>query len=124
MKPGLKFSNGDPLTAKDVEFVVNRILKINDPNGPASLLANMKSVKATNDSTVVFTLVSPNDQTFPFVLGTSAGSDRRLQGLPGRQAARRFEGHRFRSVQAGAGYQKNSSPRWPRTPTTTATAAR
>ncbi len=73
MKPGLKFSNGDPLTAKDVEFSVNRILKINDPNGPASLLANMKSVKATDDSTVVFTLVNANDQTFPFVLGTSAG---------------------------------------------------
>ncbi len=73
MKPGLKFSNGDPLTAKDVQFSFERILKINDPNGPASLLANMKSVAATNDSTVVFTLVSPNDQTFPFVLGTSAG---------------------------------------------------
>lgn len=73
MKPGLKFSNGDPLTAKDVEFSFQRVLKINDPNGPASLLANMKSVKATNDSTVVFTLVTPNDQTFPFILGTSAG---------------------------------------------------
>ncbi len=73
MKPGLKFSNGDPLTAKDVEFTFQRVIKINDPNGPASLLANMKSVKATDDSTVVFTLISPNDQTFPFVLGTSAG---------------------------------------------------
>ena len=73
MKPGLKFSNGDPLTAKDVEFTFNRVIKINDPNGPASLLANMKSVKATDDTTVVFTLNTPNDQTFPFVLGTAAG---------------------------------------------------
>lgn len=73
MKPGLKFSNGDPLTAKDVAFTFNRINTINDPNGPASLIANMKSVKATDDSTVVFTLKNPNDQTWVYILGTSAG---------------------------------------------------
>ena len=73
MKPGNKFSNGDPLTAKDVAFSFNRINKINDPNGPASLLAGMKSVTAKDDSTVVFTLVNKNDQTWPFILGTSAG---------------------------------------------------
>lgn len=73
MKPGLKFSNGDPLTAKDAAFTFQRIVKINNPNGPASLLANMKSVSAPNDRTVVFKLKSPNDQTFPYVLGTSAG---------------------------------------------------
>lgn len=73
MKPNLKFSNGDPLTATDVAFTFNRIIKINSPNGPASLLANMASVKATDPKTVVFTLKHPNDQTFPFVLTTSAG---------------------------------------------------
>ena len=30
MKPGLKFSNGDPLTAKDVAFTFNRVITIND----------------------------------------------------------------------------------------------
>lgn len=73
LKDGLKFSNGDPLTANDVAFSYTRINKINDPNGPASLIANMASVKATNPTTVVFTLKNPNDQTWPFVLGTSAG---------------------------------------------------
>lgn len=73
MKPGLKFSNGDPLTAKDVAFSFQRVVKINNPNGPASLLGSMKSVAAPDDSTVVFTLKNPNDQTWPFVLGTSAG---------------------------------------------------
>ncbi|HZC70284.1 MAG TPA: ABC transporter substrate-binding protein [Jatrophihabitans sp.] len=73
LKPGLKFSNGDPLTAKDVAFSFQRIVTINNPNGPASLLGNMKSVKADGDSKVVFTLNNPNDQTWPFVLGTSAG---------------------------------------------------
>jgi peptide/nickel transport system substrate-binding protein len=73
MKPGLKFSNGDPLTADDVAFSYNRINKINDPNGPASLISNMASVKASDASTVVFTLKHANDQTWPYVLGTSAG---------------------------------------------------
>jgi peptide/nickel transport system substrate-binding protein len=73
LKPGLKFSNGDPLTSADVVFSFNRINKINDPNGPASLIGNMVSVAATDPSTVVFTLKNPNDQTWPFVLGTSAG---------------------------------------------------
>ncbi|SHG21538.1 peptide/nickel transport system substrate-binding protein [Jatrophihabitans endophyticus] len=73
LKSGLKFANGDPMTAKDVVFSFTRILKINDPNGPASLLGNMAKVAAKGDTTVVFTLKNPNDQTFPFVLGTSAG---------------------------------------------------
>ena len=73
LKPGLKFSNGDPLTATDVAFSFNRVVKINDPNGPASLLANMKSVVATDPTTVTFTLTTANDQTFPVVLGTAAG---------------------------------------------------
>jgi peptide/nickel transport system substrate-binding protein len=73
MKPGLKFSNGDPLTAKDVAFSFTRMVKINDPNGSWSLLGNMISAKAPSDSTVVFKLKNPNDQTWPYILGTSAG---------------------------------------------------
>ncbi|HEY7010978.1 MAG TPA: ABC transporter substrate-binding protein, partial [Jatrophihabitantaceae bacterium] len=52
MKPGLKFSNGDPLTAKDVAFSYTRMVKINDPNGSWSLLGNMVSATAPDDSTV------------------------------------------------------------------------
>lgn len=73
MKSGLKFVNGDPLTAKSAAFSYKRIKKINDPNGPATLLDNMKSVKAKGDKKVVFTLKSANDQTFPQILATSAG---------------------------------------------------
>ncbi len=72
MKPGLKFTNGHELTASDVAFSYQRVVAINDPNGPASLLYNMKSVAANGDK-VVFTLNTGNDQTFPFILGTSAG---------------------------------------------------
>ena len=73
MKQGLKFSNGDPLTANDVAYSFTRIVKINDPSGPASLLGNMVSATAPDANTVVFKLKNPNDQTWPFVLGTSAG---------------------------------------------------
>ncbi|KAA1380368.1 ABC transporter substrate-binding protein [Aeromicrobium fastidiosum] len=73
IKPGLTFANGNELTASDVAFSFNRIVTINDPSGPASLLGAMKSVEATDDSTVTFTLNAPNDQTFPQVLVTSAG---------------------------------------------------
>jgi peptide/nickel transport system substrate-binding protein len=73
LKPNQKFSNGDVMTSADVVFSFNRINKINDPNGPASLIGNMASVAAPDANTVVFTLKNPNDQTWPFVLGTSAG---------------------------------------------------
>lgn len=73
LKSGQKFSNGDTLTAADVVFSFQRVVKIANPNGPSSLLAGMKSVAAKGDDTVVFTLKNANDATFPFVLGTSAG---------------------------------------------------
>ncbi|MCW2838719.1 MAG: peptide transporter substrate-binding protein, partial [Aeromicrobium sp.] len=73
LKPGLTFANGNDLTASDVAFSFNRIVAINDPSGPASLLGAMKSVEATDDTTVTFTLNAENDQTFPQVLVTSAG---------------------------------------------------
>src|SRR5947209_2037720 len=43
LKPGLKFANGHDLTSSDVKFSFDRQLKINDPNGPASLLGNLAS---------------------------------------------------------------------------------
>ncbi|GAA2083860.1 ABC transporter substrate-binding protein [Aeromicrobium tamlense] len=73
MKDGLKFANGNELTASDVAFSFKRIVDINDPNGPASLLGAMESVEARDDKTVAFTLKAPNDQTFAQVLVTSAG---------------------------------------------------
>jgi peptide/nickel transport system substrate-binding protein len=73
LKPNLKFSNGDPLTAEDVAFSFQRVVKIANPNGPASLVGNMTKVAAQGADTVVFTLKNANDQTWPFVLGTSAG---------------------------------------------------
>ena len=73
LKSGLKFANGHDLTASDVKFSFDRMLKINDPNGPASLLYNLKSTEAKDDTTVVFHLKQPKDQLFPYILSSPAG---------------------------------------------------
>src|SRR6478736_255350 len=73
LKPGLKFFNGHDLTSSDVKFSFDRILKINDENGPASLLANLASTDAPDPTTVVFHLKVGNDQTFAQILSTNVG---------------------------------------------------
>lgn len=73
LKPGLTFANGNELTSSDVKFTFDRQVAIADPNGPSSLLANLDSVAAPDDTTVVFTLKSENDQTFPQVLSSPVG---------------------------------------------------
>ncbi|WP_434061474.1 ABC transporter substrate-binding protein [Paramicrobacterium humi] len=73
LKSGLTFANGHDLTSSDVKFSFDRTIKINDQNGPASLLANLDSVEAPDDTTVVFHLKSENDQTFQQVLSSPAG---------------------------------------------------
>lgn len=71
MKDGLTFSDGSPLTAEDVVFSFERNVSIADPNGASSLLANMKSIEAPDDKTVVFDLKA-SDATWPLLL--TAGS--------------------------------------------------
>lgn len=71
MRDGLKFSDGSSLTAEDVVFSFERNVEIADPNGASSLLANMKSVEAPDDKTVVFHLSAP-DATWPSVLATAS----------------------------------------------------
>src|SRR6476661_2384477 len=73
LKPGLKFVNGHDLTSSDVKFSFDRILKIADENGPASLLGNLDSTEAPDPTTVVFHLKVANDQTFAQILSTNAG---------------------------------------------------
>ncbi len=72
LQAGLVFSNGDKLTANDVKFSFDRMVKIAAPNGPSSLLANLDSTEAKGDDQVIFHLKNP-DATFPSVLATDAG---------------------------------------------------
>jgi peptide/nickel transport system substrate-binding protein len=71
LRAGLKFSNGDPLTAQDVAYSFNRVKRINSPVGPGSLLSNLDSTTASGD-TVTFRLSAP-DATFPMKISSGAG---------------------------------------------------
>jgi len=72
LKSGLKWANGHTLDSEDVKFSFDRQTKINDPAGPASLLANVDSVSAPDANTVVFKLKLANDQTFAQILSSPA----------------------------------------------------
>jgi len=73
LKPDLKWANGNDLTSSDVKFTFDRQLAIADENGPSSLLYNLESTDAPDDTTVVFHLKSENDQVFPQILSSPAG---------------------------------------------------
>ncbi|WEO98719.1 ABC transporter substrate-binding protein [Streptomyces sp. FXJ1.172] len=73
LRAGLKFGDGDPLTASTVKYSIDRIRTIDAPGGPAGLLGSLDRVQAVGDREVVFHLNQP-DATFPFVLATPAMS--------------------------------------------------
>ncbi|MFJ8535015.1 ABC transporter substrate-binding protein [Streptomyces sp. NPDC093591] len=73
LRDGLKFSNGDALTSEDVKFSFDRMLKINDADGPAVMFPTLDKVETPNDETVVFRLNTP-DATFPSKIASGAGS--------------------------------------------------
>ncbi|MFE6285224.1 ABC transporter substrate-binding protein [Streptomyces sp. NPDC057877] len=73
LKDGLKFSNGDALTSEDVKFSFDRMLKIDDPDGPAVMFPTLEEVETPDEKTVVFQLNAP-DATFPSKIASGAGS--------------------------------------------------
>ncbi|MFC5718703.1 ABC transporter substrate-binding protein [Streptomyces gamaensis] len=73
LREGLKFSNGNALTAEDVKFSVERALAINFDNGPVSLLSNIDQVETPSEQEVVFHLKTP-DATFPQKIATPAAA--------------------------------------------------
>ena len=86
LKPGLTFSNGDPLTSEDVKYSLERNIAINNPNGSAVLLGSITdssnannpklasgAVETPDKNTVIFHLNAP-DQTFIEVLTTATTS--------------------------------------------------
>ncbi|MEU9213157.1 ABC transporter substrate-binding protein [Streptomyces sp. NPDC048415] len=73
LRDGLKFSNGDALTSKDVKFSFDRMLKINDDAGPAIMFPMLDTVQTPDAKTVVFRLKYA-DATFPSKIASGAGS--------------------------------------------------
>ncbi|MCA1217173.1 ABC transporter substrate-binding protein [Streptomyces sp. 8L] len=68
LRAGLKFANGDTLTAADVKYSLQRVLSIHDLNGAVGLLTNIADMD-TSGRDIVFHLKSP-DATFPYKLAT------------------------------------------------------
>ncbi|MFF3324329.1 ABC transporter substrate-binding protein [Streptomyces sp. NPDC002889] len=73
LRDGLKFSNGNPLTAEDVKFSFDRIRKIDSEAGPMPLLSTIDKIRTPDAKTVVFELTVP-DATFPSKIASGAGS--------------------------------------------------
>ncbi|WP_030754542.1 ABC transporter substrate-binding protein [Streptomyces sp. NRRL F-5135] len=69
LREGLKFSNGDPVTAEDVKFSFQRALSIKDASGVYALLSNIDTMETNGDSEIIFHLKA-SDATFPYKLTT------------------------------------------------------
>ena len=74
VKPGLRFANGNPLTAASVKYSFDRLAKIASPDGPFTLYAGLERTDFVDESTVAFVLRTANDQSFPYVLASDAGA--------------------------------------------------
>ncbi|MCX4573905.1 ABC transporter substrate-binding protein [Streptomyces sp. NBC_01571] len=69
LREGLKFATGDPITAKDVKFSIDRAMAIKADSGVFALLSTVDTVEAQGDREVIFHLKTA-DATFPFKLST------------------------------------------------------
>jgi peptide/nickel transport system substrate-binding protein len=69
IRKGVKFSNGDPLTANDVVFSFLRLENIKDT--PVYLMVGITSITAPNKYTVVIKTSAPNP-SLPFILTNPA----------------------------------------------------
>jgi peptide/nickel transport system substrate-binding protein len=72
LRRNVTFHDGSAFDSGDVKFSFDRVVKINDPSGIASLLGNLKSVQTNGKYAVTFNLKSPQS-TWPLILATSAG---------------------------------------------------
>jgi peptide/nickel transport system substrate-binding protein len=71
LRHGVKFHNGHVMTSADVKSSFDRVVKIKDPSGIYTLLANLKSVAVKGKYGVVFHLKEAQ-ATWPQILTTGA----------------------------------------------------
>ncbi|MFF5186897.1 ABC transporter substrate-binding protein [Streptomyces sp. NPDC000345] len=69
LRDGLKFSNGDAITAADVKFSIDRARAIKADSGVFALLSTIDTVETQGDNEVIFHLKTA-DATFPYKLST------------------------------------------------------
>ncbi len=78
LRPGLTFSNGDPLNAAAVKFSIDRVVEIgklkrDNGSGVSILLSTLQSVSTSGDLGITFHL-NTSDATFPDRLASGVGS--------------------------------------------------
>src|ERR1700730_6084793 len=69
IRKDVKFADGTPLNARDVEYTYNRLLNLHD--NPVYLLDGITSMKATDDYTFVLVSAAPNP-AIPFIVTNPA----------------------------------------------------
>ncbi|MFE7230767.1 ABC transporter substrate-binding protein [Streptomyces sp. NPDC002405] len=69
LREGLKFASGEPITAADVKFSVDRAMSINADSGVSGLLSTVDTVETQGDREVIFHL-NTADAIFPYKLST------------------------------------------------------
>ncbi|KUN00038.1 peptide-binding protein [Streptomyces yokosukanensis] len=69
LRDGLKFASGDPVTAQDVKYSIERALRIKSSSGVSSLLNTIDTIETQGDHEVIFHLKTA-DATFPYKLST------------------------------------------------------
>lgn len=72
IKPELRFSNGNSLTASDVKHSIDRVRKIAAPINPSILLENIGEITVEEDLVLTIELLLENDQTIKSVLSSIA----------------------------------------------------
>ncbi|QKW23269.1 protein kinase [Kitasatospora sp. NA04385] len=135
LRPGLKFEDGTPITAKDVKYGIERSFDQDVLFGGPVLLSDvldqgqgykgpysdsdpdrlgLKSVRTPNDLTVVFSLAEPNGD-FPYLLtlGTTAPVPKAADTRDKYGEKPVSSGpYRFRTVQTGKSYELERNPAW------------
>ncbi|MEV6737631.1 ABC transporter substrate-binding protein [Streptomyces sp. NPDC051104] len=69
LRKDLKFANGDPVTAADVKYSIDRARALKADSGVFALLSTIDTVETQGDNEVIFHLKTA-DATFPFKLST------------------------------------------------------
>ncbi|MFG2605269.1 ABC transporter substrate-binding protein [Streptomyces sp. NPDC048514] len=69
LREGLQFASGDPVTAADVKYSIERALRINADSGVSALLNTIDTIETQGDREVIFHLKTA-DATFPYKLST------------------------------------------------------
>ena len=78
LRDGVKFSNGEPFTSADVVYTMDRLRSKKLGSPMADVYANIKSVAATDPTTVTFTLAKV-DSEFPASLTDYRDADARAR---------------------------------------------